>query len=81
MQHIFAQRSYLVGFWEGAHRMQITTRSIYAEAFQKAGMIQAHCQSSLKGSVALKYNCIDTVTIYIKFFIDDTIELLKILYP
>lgn len=64
MQRIYARRSYLVGFWEGAQRMQITTRSIYAEAFQKAGMIQAHCQSSLKGSVALKYNCIDTITIY-----------------
>jgi len=49
-------RMYLVGLCDGAQRMHITPNSINASKVQKAGMIQALRHSSLKGSVALKYN-------------------------
>lgn len=50
------QRKYLVGLREGAQRRQITASKEYASRLQKAGMTQAICQSSLNGSVALKYS-------------------------
>ena len=36
--------------------MHMMARRAYERTFQKAGMIQARCQSSLNGSVALKYS-------------------------
>lgn len=50
------QGTYLVGLLEGTQRTQMTTRRKNARRVQKAGIIQEICQSSLNGSLALKYS-------------------------
>lgn len=53
---VVCQSKYLVGLREGAQRIHISTKRKYASRIQNAGIIQAICHSSLKGSVALKYS-------------------------
>lgn len=48
---------YLVEFWDGAQRMQITDSKENERACQNAGMIHAFCQFSLYMSFASIYNC------------------------
>lgn len=59
-------RNYLVGLFDGDHRMHITSKSKYASKVQKDGMIQALRHNSLNGSLALKYNCTNIAIIRVK---------------